>query len=326
MPDASSHPLGSALPLFQTDLRLPGRRGKVRDVYELPPDAEGAARLAIIATDRLSAFDVVLPTPIPGKGALLTRMATFWLRWIREQGLSPVHLLEGDENALPDEAFDGTGTTRQQLAGRVTIGRRCHVIPIECVVRGYLAGGGWKEYQSTGGVCGIQMPKGLVESSRLEHPIFTPATKAEQGHDENIPFDQAARQVGEDLLVLLRNRSLEIFAAASSHAEARGIILADTKFEFGVPIDASGEPTGEGPILIDEALTPDSSRFWPAASYEPGRPQPSFDKQFVREHLESLVAQGAWNKTAPGPELPGEVVDGTIARYREIAERLISDA
>lgn len=326
MPDASPQQLGSTPPLFQTDLSLPGRRGKVRDVYEIPPDDQGRTRLAIIASDRLSAFDVVLPTPIPGKGRLLTKMATFWLRWIREQALSPVHLLEGDEQTLPEDAFAGTATTRAHLAGRVTIGRRCRVVPIECVVRGYLAGGGWKEYRQTGGVCGIQLPAGLKESARLDHPIFTPATKAEEGHDENIPFEKAAAEVGEDLLVLLRNRSLEIFEAASKHAEARGIILADTKFEFGIPVDASGEPTGEGPILIDEALTPDSSRFWPAAGYEPGKPQPSFDKQFVREYLESLVARGQWDKTAPGPQLPGEVVEGTVARYREIADRLMSEA
>lgn len=324
MPDASSSELGSSDAVFQTDLDLPSRRGKVRDVYELPASGDGPATIAIVATDRLSAFDVVLPTPIAGKGVLLTTMAAFWLRWIETRELSTTHLVSCDSGAIGDEAFAG-GTTRAMLEGRVTIARRCRVIPVECVVRGYLAGGGWSEYQQTGAVCGVRLPSGLFEASKLETPIFTPATKAESGHDENIAFEDAAERVGEALMVELRTRSLAIYEAAAAHALARGIILADTKFEFGIPVDAGGKPTGEGPMLIDEALTPDSSRFWPADMYEPGGPQPSFDKQFVREHLESLVAQGAWDKSPPGPELPEDVVAGTIERYRDAATRLMRD-
>jgi phosphoribosylaminoimidazole-succinocarboxamide synthase len=299
--------------LFQTDLNLPGlRRGKVRDVYELGP-----SRLLIVATDRISAFDVVMPTPIAGKGMLLTQLSTFWLRFIQGKGICRTHLISDDAADVPAGAFKAGATTRADLDGRTTMARRARVIPIECVVRGYLEGSGWKEYQATGMVCGIRLPKGLRQCDRLPEPIFTPATKEEQGrHDENITFEQAAQRTGSDLMERLRRTSLSIYNAAAAHAQARGIIIADTKFEFGLE---EGNPE---PMLIDEALTPDSSRFWPADSYSPGRAQKSFDKQYLREYLETLVAAGQWNKQAPGPELPAEIVEATVAKYREAKERL----
>ncbi|MEQ8771200.1 MAG: phosphoribosylaminoimidazolesuccinocarboxamide synthase [Phycisphaerales bacterium] len=300
--------------VFDTDLTLPdARRGKVRDVYGLP-----GGRVLMVATDRISAFDVVLPEPIAGKGRLLTAISAFWLRWIEGRGICRTHLVSTDPADVPDGAFGGV-TTRADLAGRIMIGRACRVIPVECVVRGYLEGSGWKDYQRNGSVCGIELPEGLRQCERLPEPIFTPATKAEIGaHDENIGFEAAAAIAGRATMERLREVSLAIYRAACAHAAARGIIIADTKFEFGVPLD---DPDGE-PILIDEALTPDSSRFWPADSYEPGRAQASYDKQFVREHLEGLVARGAWDKTAPGPSLPEGVIAGTLARYREAAARL----
>lgn len=311
--------------LFETDLRLPGRReGKVRDIYRLP----GAAKIAIIATDRLSAFDVVMPTPIPGKGVLLTEIAAFWLRLIQNRGLCETHLLSTDAGAIPDAALTGTIVRRRDIEGRVTIGRRCRVLPVEFVVRGYLEGSGWRDYQQSGSVCGVSLPAGLRQCDRLPEPIFTPATKAEGGaHDENIDADTAADIIdpiaGDGATARLIEMALRIYREASAYAAERGIIIADTKFEFGLPLDERGEPTGEGPILIDEALTPDSSRFWPADCYEPGRAQPSFDKQFVREYLQELVDRGEWNKTAPGPVLPAEVVRGTLERYRAVRDLLI---
>jgi phosphoribosylaminoimidazole-succinocarboxamide synthase len=313
--------------LMASDLDLPGRRqGKVRDVYELPADGAGP-RVLIVASDRLSAFDVVLPTPVPGKGRLLTSIAAFWLRWIAGRGIVGTHLISTDTADLPDDAVGPGRTPRSALEGRVTIGRACRVLPVEFVVRGYLEGSGWKDYQRTGSVCGVRLPAGLKQCDRLPEPVFTPATKAEGGaHDENIDFDHAARVIdelaGDGTAARLRDAALRIYTEAAAYALERGIIIADTKFEFGLPVDGSGEPAG-GPILIDEALTPDSSRFWPADRYEPGRAQASFDKQFVREYLEELVAAGKWDKTAPGPELPAEVVEGTLARYREAAERLM---
>ena len=305
---------------FETDLALPGRRrGKVRDVYTLPGEGDTPERVLMVATDRLSAFDVVLPTPIPGKGRVLTAIAAFWLRWVEQRGICRTHLVSTDAADVPASAFGGT-TTRRDLGGRVTIGRACRVIPVECVVRGYLEGSGWKDYQRTGAVCGVPLPAGLRQCDKLPEPIFTPATKADEGHDENIAFERACEIAGRATMERLREVSAAIYRAASAHALDRGIIIADTKFEFGVPID---EPDA-GPILIDEALTPDSSRFWPADAYEPGRAQASFDKQFVREHLERLVAAGAWDKTAPGPELPASVVEGTLTRYRAACERLTS--
>ncbi|RNC80836.1 MAG: phosphoribosylaminoimidazolesuccinocarboxamide synthase [Phycisphaera sp.] len=307
--------------LFQSDLALPGTRGKVRDVYQLGPDQAGVDRLLMVASDRLSAFDVILPTPVPGKGKLLTAVAAFWLQWIEKQGICKTHVISTDQADLPDSALKPAGTTRDQLEGRVTIGRRCEVLPVECVVRGYIEGSGWKDYQETGSICGHPLPSGLQRCAKLPEPIFTPATKAEQGeHDENISEEQAAQIIGKERFEQVRRLSLDIYTKASEYARQRGIIIADTKFEFGIdPADPSGEP-----ILIDEALTPDSSRFWPADEYEPGRTQPSFDKQYVREYLESLVEQGKWDKTAPGPELPADVIRGTLDRYESVVALLTS--
>lgn len=314
----------SSPPVLETSLALPGlRRGKVRDVYGLPDDpATGEPRLLIIATDRISAFDVVMPTPIPGKGELLTSLSTFWLRFIEMAGLSRTHLLSTDAGEVPQAAFLGTpgDTTREQLRGRVMIARKATVIPIECVARGYLEGSGWKDYQATGAVCGVHLPPGLRQCERLPTPIFTPATKEEQGrHDENIDFERAASVVGHDLMDKLRKRTLSIYEAAAEHALARGIIIADTKFEFGTL------PDGEI-ILIDEALTPDSSRFWPADTYRPGGPQRSFDKQFLREWLEGEVSSARWNRQAPGPALPPQIAEATLSKYREAHDRLTSGA
>jgi len=291
----------------------------VRDIYELPGDEP---RLVIVASDRISAFDVVMPNPIPGKGRVLTRIAAWWLRWIEKQGLCRTHLVSTDSGDLPSDAFGGT-TTREDLEGRVTIGRACRALPVECVVRGYLEGSGWRDYQKTGAVCGIALPAGLRQCERLPEPIFTPATKAEQGeHDENISIEQAAEIIGAERMAWLKDRALAIYNAAAEYARARGIIIADTKFEFGLPLGADGHPIDTDPIVIDEALSPDSSRFWPADRYQPGHAQPSFDKQFVREHLQKLVDAGRWDKTDPGPKLPPDVVSGTLARYTEAFERL----
>lgn len=301
--------------LISTALTLPGaRRGKVRDIYALPGD-----RLLIVATDRISAFDVVLPTPVPGKGQLLTAISAFWLRWIEQRGLARTHLISLEPGDIPEEAFGAGSTPRGALGGRATIGQACEVVPIECVARGYLEGSGWREYQQTGRVCGVSLPPGLSRCEKLPEPIFTPATKADDGeHDENITYEQSCAIAGGEVMRTLRDRTLAIYTHAAAYARDRGIIIADTKLEFGLPL--RGDRTD--PIVVDEALTPDSSRFWPAQGYEPGRPQPSFDKQFVREHLEDLVERGAWDKAEPGPELPGEVIAGTLRRYREAGEQL----
>ena len=334
-PDSPS-PEPSQAALTHSRLSLPNPRvGKVRDVYDLPPEPAGTGngtgqpRVLMVASDRLSAFDVVLPTPIPGKGRLLTSIAAFWLRQIERLGLAKTHLLSVDAADIPDSAFTPGSTPRSDLQGRITIGRACRVLPVEFVVRGYLEGSGWRDYQQTGSICGVSLPAGLRQCDKLPEPVFTPATKAEQGdHDENINFDDAAARIdqlaGTGTAGRLRDTSLAIYTAAAEHAAARGIIIADTKFEFGLPLGADGTPSGEPPILIDEALTPDSSRFWPADQYEPDHAQPSFDKQYVREYLQSLVDAGAWDKTAPGPELPNDVVAGTLARYQEAADRLTS--
>jgi phosphoribosylaminoimidazole-succinocarboxamide synthase len=270
------------------------RSGKVRDLYALPD-----GRLALVASDRISAFDVILPTAIPDKGKVLTGLSRYW--FAATSGIVPNHLLDP---VVPSEG---------DLRGRVMVCRPTDVIPIEAVVRGYLAGSGWKEYRSGGTVCGVALPAGLVESDRLPEPIFTPATKAEQGeHDENIDFETMAGLVGGELAAQVRELSLALYRFASAATAAIGILLADTKFEFGID-----RATGEL-LLIDEALTPDSSRFWDAATYEPGHPQASFDKQFVRDWLETQP----WDKTAPGPELPSGIVEGTRARYIEAYERI----
>jgi phosphoribosylaminoimidazole-succinocarboxamide synthase len=269
----------------------PAARGKVRDIYDL------GDKLLIVATDRLSAFDVILPTPIPDKGRVLTQLSLFWFDLLKD--VIPNHILSASEFPAPFDQF------KEQLAGRSMVVRKTNPLPIECVVRGYVSGSGWKDYRVTGKICGISLPTGLSESDRLPEPIFTPATKAESGHDENISFKQAASVVGKDLAEKVRAVSLEIYRRATAYAEPRGIIVADTKFEFGLLKDEL--------MWIDEALTPASSRFWPAAHYSPGGPQPSFDKQFVRDYLERM----RWPKTPPGPELPPEVVSATRDKYRE---------
>ena len=270
---------------------MPSARGKVRDIYDL------GDQLLIVATDRLSAFDVVMPTPIPDKGRVLTQLSLFWFNLLKE--VIPNHLLSATEFPVP---FD---KHTDELAGRSMVVRKTQPLPIECVVRGYVSGSGWKDYRATGKICGIALPEGLRESDRLPEPIFTPATKAATGHDENISFEQAASLIGGELAARVRAVSIDIYRRAAAYAEPRGVILADTKFEFGLLKNEL--------IWIDEALTPDSSRFWPAAQYHPGGPQPSFDKQFVRDYLESI----RWPKTPPGPELPLEVVASTRAKYRE---------
>ncbi len=269
----------------------PAARGKVRDIYDL------GDKLLIVATDRLSAFDVVLPTPIPDKGRVLTQLSLFWFNLLKD--VIPNHVLSATDFPAP---FD---KHREELAGRSMVVRKTKPLPIECVARGYVSGSGWKDYRATGKICGVALPAGLRESDRLPEPIFTPATKAASGHDENISFEQAAALIGKELAEKVRAVTLEIYRRAASYAEPRGIILADTKFEFGL--------LNNQLLWIDEALTPDSSRFWPAAEYNPGGPQPSFDKQFVRDYLERI----RWPKTPPGPELPPEVVDATRAKYRE---------
>jgi phosphoribosylaminoimidazole-succinocarboxamide synthase len=281
------------------------RSGKVRDLY-----AVGTDRLLLVASDRLSAFDVVLPTEIPDKGRVLTGLSRFWFS--RTAGIVPNHLLGTTPEVLPEDFVPGPETAAE-LRGRMMLCRRVEVLPIEVIVRGYLAGSGWKDYGRTGAVCGIALPAGLRESDRLPEPLFTPSTKAEQGaHDENIGLDEAARLIGADLAERVRDLALALYRFGSSVAEPAGIILADTKFEFGIERE-SGEL-----LLIDEVLTPDSSRFWDAATYEPGRAQASFDKQFVRDWLEGQP----WDKTAPGPELPADIIEGTRARYVEAFERI----
>ena len=279
------------------------RSGKVRDLY-----AVGDDRLLLVASDRLSAFDVVLPTEIPDKGRVLTGLSRFWFE--RTIDIVPNHLVGTAPEDLPGGIVPPDAA--DDLRGRMMLCRRVEVLPIEVIVRGYLAGSGWKDYQRTGAVCGIPLPDGLGESERLPEPLFTPSTKAEQGHDENISVEEAATLVGEEMARRVRDVAIELYRFAASVAEPAGIILADTKFEFGV------EPASGELLLIDEALTPDSSRFWEAAAYEPGRAQASFDKQYVRDWLETQP----WDKTPPGPALPAEIVAGTRARYVEAFERI----
>ena len=282
----------------------PLRRGKVRDVYDLGDE------ILLVATDRISAYDVVLPTPIPSKGVLLTRISRFWFGFFDHE--TPHHLIEVVEERAPR----GLEAHLRELRGRTMRCKKTKVVPIECVVRGYLAGSGWNDYRKTGGVCGVKLPTGLRQCDRLPEPIFTPATKEESGHDENISFENACERVGEACMTLLRDRSISLYRRAAEYARGKGIIIADTKFEWGF---REGEF-----LLIDEVLTPDSSRFWPADAYEPGRDQDSFDKQYVRNYLTTLVEAGKWDKTPPGPELPPDVVADTAAKYREAVDRLTS--
>jgi len=285
---------------------LPAARGKVRDIYDLND------KLLIVATDRLSAFDVVMPTPIPDKGKVLTQLSLFLFELLKN--IVPNHVLSSTHFPSPFNDF------REQLAGRAMLVTKTHPLPIECVVRGYVSGSGWKEYKATGEVCGIHLPAGLLESDKLPEPIFTPATKATSGHDENISFAQAVALIGKPLAEKVRDISLEIYKRAAAYAAPRGVLLADTKFEFGLLEDpTSGHQAAENLIWIDEALTPDSSRFWPASQYQPGGAQLSFDKQFVRDYLERI----RWPKTPPGPELPPDVVAATRAKYREAYRLLV---
>jgi phosphoribosylaminoimidazole-succinocarboxamide synthase len=289
----SSVQLEAALPR----LKLFGR-GKVRDIYSV------GDQLLIVATDRISAFDFILGSGIPQKGKVLTQISLFWIEMMKD--IIPNHLISASPREYPAELSEYAAL----LEGRSMLVKKAKPFPVECVARGYLSGSGWKEYQQEASVCGIPLPRGLVESSQLPEPIFTPATKATSGHDENISFEQVSRLVGADNAQRLRNYTLRIYRKAVAYAAARGIIIADTKLEFGV---FEGEI-----ILIDEALTPDSSRFWPADSYAPGGPQASFDKQFVRDYLEA----SGWNKQPPAPALPDRVVNGTSAKYVEAYERL----
>ena len=294
-------------PILQLD--LPGikkvRSGKVREVFDLGDS------FLLVASDRISAFDVIMPNGIPRKGEVLTQISHFWFEKFSD--LVPNHLLAKADDPLPKNLQPFAA----QLARRSMIVKKARPLAIECIVRGYLSGSGWKEYKKSQTVCGIQLPAGLVDSSELPEPIFTPSTKAEEGHDENINFEQACDIVGKDLATQARDLSLMIYKAGRDYAKQRGIIIADTKFEFGLESGSGASPQGKL-ILIDEVLTPDSSRFWPADQYAPGRGQPSFDKQFVRDYLETL----AWDKTPPGPKLPDDVVAKTSAKYLESYEKL----
>ncbi len=287
--------------VYETDIKevpLAGR-GKVRDIYDLGDS------LLIVATDRLSAFDVILPDPIPGKGEVLTRMSLFWFEKFKD--LVANHLITADVDRYPE----ALSRYRDVLKDRSMLVKKAEPLPVECIVRGYITGSGWKDYKRTGAVCGITLPEGLLESQQLPEPLFTPSTKAEVGdHDENVPFEAIAEEIGGDLANQIREISLQLYKEAADYARSRGIIIADTKFEFGL---VDGRLT-----LIDEVLTPDSSRFWPLDQYEPGRGQPSFDKQFVRDYLETLD----WDKRPPGPKLPQDIVQKTAQRYQEALRRL----
>ena len=302
--------MSSALPLFETSLDgiAEHRRGKVRDIYAI------GDQLLIVATDRISAYDLVLGSTIPDKGKVLTQLSAFW--FANTQHIIRSHLLSLD----PDEYPEPLGGQRDVLAGRSMLVRRTTPVLIECVARGYLSGSGWKAYQETGQLCGVSLPEGLRESDRLPEPIFTPATKADTGHDINISEEEAGRLVGTALVSRLRELTLALYAYGAAHAESRGIIVADTKFEFGIVSENGRDEI----LLIDEALTPDSSRFWPAAQYAAGGPQPSFDKQYVRDYLDSIK----WDRKPPAPELPDDVVANTrgkyVAAYRLLTGRDLS--
>ena len=292
------------MPTVLSESNLPGleliHRGKVRDVYALSPD-----ELLIVASDRLSAFDVVLPDPIPGKGEMLTQISNFWFG-------KTAHLVPNHLTGKPVASVLPAGTDVALYARRSVVAKRLKAVPIEAIARGYLIGSGWKDYQATGSLCGIELPPNLRQAERLPEPIFTPSTKAAAGtHDENIGFDDVVAKIGAELAEKVRDATLAIYRFAAAHAAERGILIADTKFEFGT--DADGKL-----YVMDEMLTPDSSRFWPADRYRVGISPPSFDKQFVRDYLETLD----WNKTAPGPTLPREVIEGTAAKYAEALKRL----
>ncbi|MBC7928648.1 MAG: phosphoribosylaminoimidazolesuccinocarboxamide synthase [Bryobacteraceae bacterium] len=291
--------------VLMLESHLPGltqiARGKVRDIYQTGPD------LLLVTTDRISAFDYILPVGIPRKGEVLNRLSLFWFDFLRS--VIANHVITADASEYPPEL----APFREELQGRSVLVRKASMIPVECVARGYISGSGWKEYLAQGAICGIRLPAGLRESDRLPQPIFTPATKAETGHDENVSFDRIASSIGSDLAARLRDLTLEIYRRASEYAAARGILIADTKFEFGF--------VDEQLILADEVLTPDSSRFWPAEEWKPGGPQPSYDKQFVRDYLEKIQ----WNKQPPAPVLSPEVVSRTSEKYME-AYRLLTGA
>jgi phosphoribosylaminoimidazole-succinocarboxamide synthase len=304
--------LSSATPLLRSTLdhqRSPDRQGKVRDIYEF------GDRLLIVATDRISAFDYVLASGIPDKGKVLTQISAFWFE--RMRGIVDHHMLLLDPNSYPEAAR----AEAVMLRGRSMLVKRTEPLPIECVARGYLTGSGWRDYLATGEVCGTRLPAGLRESDRMPQPIFTPATKAESGHDINITEAEASQMIGPRLFDRVRELTLRLYAEGSAHAEASGIIVADTKFEFGLIPDRAG-PDPDRVILIDEVLTPDSSRFWPRDQYKPGGPQPSFDKQYVRDYLERI----RWNKKPPVPSLPDDVVLQTRERYLEAFRRLTGRA
>jgi phosphoribosylaminoimidazole-succinocarboxamide synthase len=279
-----------------SEITKPIRQGKVRDLYDLGDS------LLLVATDRISAFDWILPSIIPDKGRVLTQISLFWFEFLN----TPHHLISGNLEGIELPP----GLNRDDLEGRTMVVKKCEVVPVECVVRGYLVGSGWKDYQATGSVCGHSLPAGLLNCARFPQPLFTPATKAESGHDQNISFEIMQTIVQPNVADELARRSLEIYTKAARHAESKGIILADTKFEFGW--------FGSDLILIDEVLTPDSSRFWPRDKYEPGRNQPSFDKQFVREYLETTT----WDKNSPPPVLPAEIIEKTREKYIEAFELL----
>ncbi len=282
------------------------RKGKVREMYDL------GEHILLVASDRISAFDCILPQPIPSKGAVLTQISQFWFD--RTESIAQNHSVSADPDVIIEHRPELAGS-REEWAGRGMLVRKAETFPVECVVRGYLAGSMWKEYRESSSLAGEEMPEGMVESDQLESPIFSPATKAEEGHDENITFEQMQRIVGINVADFLRSISLELYEYARDFARQRGIIIADTKFEFGSA--ESGEI-----LIIDEALTPDSSRFWPETEYEPGRSQPSLDKQPVRDYLEGLVQAGTWDRSPPAPDLPDEVVALTTERYLEAFRRI----
>ena len=298
-----------AAPLLETSLPLPLRgRGKVRDLYDVTL-VDGQEALLLVATDRLSAFDVIMGNGIAGKGIVLTQLARFWFDFFAPR--LPHHVITTDPARIPGLSAE----ERAQLEGRIMVCKRLPVVPVECVARGYLAGSGWAEYQRDGAVCGHLLPEGLRNGDRLPHAIFTPAHKVDAGHDENIDFATLEHTVGPALAEALAQATLMLYEEASRYAASRGLILADTKFEFG--LDGKGDL-----VLIDEVLTPDSSRFWPADGWTPGQPQASFDKQFIRDYLETLVAEGAWDRQPPGPLLPDAVLQQTLDRYLDAYARL----